>query len=215
VRSTRRPLGIQEDRHTTAASARRLEDVRRARRKEYLSAVLTVVRDTLNNSANSVCVFAPVIDLEQQSPDRIRGVVPAPSEAERHTLRGEFVCDVARISERSSQPVELCDDEGASGAHCGESVSKPGSGAIGAGHSALAVDVRVLNAQAKQGVSLGGEVLICSRDPGSQSAIHPSAQRPAHGALPIWIHRSAGRRVRRDYDALNSGLVRILPVLGV
>lgn len=50
-------------------------------------------------------------NVEEEAPDRIVRVVYGSSDAQFHVLGGELVDDVFRVSQRTRQTVELCDNE--------------------------------------------------------------------------------------------------------
>ncbi len=89
---------------------------------------------------------------------------------------GELVGDRASVGQGPSQAVELGDHEGVAGAAGSEGLTKSGSFAVGAGQAVVDVDAFGLDAEAEQGIALGGEVLLIG---GRRAEPDPTSDRPS------------------------------------
>lgn len=49
-------------------------------------------------------------DIKQKAPDRVGGIIGAPTQAQRDTFGCEFISDVSRVRQRPGEPVHLCLD---------------------------------------------------------------------------------------------------------
>ena len=77
--------------------------------------------------------------VEQQSPDRVGGVVHRPTEAEVHGARGELFGDRAGSGKRTSEPVELRHDEGVAAPARGQRLGQAGTFPGGSGQAVVDV----------------------------------------------------------------------------
>jgi hypothetical protein len=82
------------------------------------------------------------------------------------TLLGEFVGDVRGVSERTSEAIELCDDESVARADRCEGGAEARTFTRRSRHAVVDVHVQILNAESVQAVPLCREVLPRGRDTG-------------------------------------------------
>jgi hypothetical protein len=133
-------------------------------------------------------------NVEQQSSDRVGGVVDRPAQAQADLPGGELVGDRAGIRQRPGQSVELGHHQGVPGSTCGQGLAEPGTFAVGAGQAVVDVDSFSLDAEAEQGVALRGEVLLI----GGASGV-PDKQRALNAPPEL------GSVVPRDADDSSIG----------
>ena len=93
----------------------------------------------------------------------LRGPLSWPVDAERQSRAreliasgGEFLDDVAGISQEACQPVELGDDEGVARTAGGQRLGQSGTSPVGAGQPVVDVDPIRIHPERGQGVALGG-----------------------------------------------------------
>jgi hypothetical protein len=85
--------------------------------------------------------------VEQQSPDGIGRVIPAPAETERDAPAREFIRNLASVPQRPGEAVKLRHDERVAASHRSERLPQARPGAVRAGHSMVDVDVLIVNTQ--------------------------------------------------------------------
>ncbi len=112
--------------------------------------------------------------VEEKPTHRVRRVVDGAAQTELDLPPGEVLDDGPGVGQRPRQSVELGDDEGVAGATGGQRLAQARPLAVGAGQALVDLGPVSADAERGQSISLGGEILFVSRDPGisDQQRIH-------------------------------------------
>ena len=98
-------------------------------------------------------------DIEEHLSHWIARVVERPAEGQFHASFPELTGDGARIRDGPCQPVEYRHDQRVALAHGGEGLVEAGAGAGRAGEAVTGVDAILGDAQLRERLALGGQVL--------------------------------------------------------
>lgn len=98
--------------------------------------------------------------IEQEFPHWVGGVVDGATNIESDFSAGEVICDFMRVPDGTGQAVKFSDDQGIPGPASGQGLEESGTVLVSAGEAVINVYPLRLDAEALQGIALGGEVLF-------------------------------------------------------
>jgi hypothetical protein len=98
--------------------------------------------------------------LKSSRPTGVGGVVHRAAEAELDRPGGEGVEDLACVRERAGEPVELGHHQGVTLPAGRERLAQTGALAVGARQPVIDVDALGADSKPRQGIALGGQVLL-------------------------------------------------------
>src|SRR5690625_2280668 len=117
----------------------------------------STVRSRIRSDSNSATMAST---LNRRRPNCVGRVVDGPAEREADLSGGQLVRDGPRIGQGPCQAVELRDHQGVPTPASGQGLAQARAFSVGAGQAVIDVDAFGLDAEAEQGIALGGEVLL-------------------------------------------------------